>query len=85
MAVSNLATAYVPLAGIVDFEAELARLRKQEDEVVKYIESVQRKLANVNFVSRAPEEVVNKERERIAEFSEKLARIRAQIEVFTQA
>ncbi|NLZ64470.1 MAG: valine--tRNA ligase [Lentisphaerae bacterium] len=85
VAVSNLATAYVPLAGIVDFEAELARLRKQEDEAVKYIESVQRKLANVNFVSRAPEEVVNKERERIAEFSEKLARIRAQIEVFTQA
>ena len=85
VAVSNLATAYVPLAGIVDFEAELARLRKQEDEAVKYIESVQRKLANVNFVSRAPEEVVNKERERIAEFSEKLARIRTQIEVFTQA
>jgi len=85
VAVSNLATAYVPLAGMIDFAAELARLHKQEDEAVKYIESVQRKLANANFVARAPEDVVNKERERIAEFSEKLSRIRTQIEVFTQA
>jgi len=82
VAVSTLATAYVSLAGIVDFAAELARLEKQEAEAVKYLESVRKKLSNENFVSRAPAEVVEKERAHITEFEEKIARIREQKAMF---
>jgi valyl-tRNA synthetase len=82
VAVSGLATAYVSLAGIVDFAAELARLEKQAAEAVKYLESVRKKLSNENFVSRAPAEVVEKERAHITEFEEKIARIREQKAMF---
>jgi len=82
VAVSNIGTAYVPLAGMVDLEAEIARLRKQEEEAIKYLQSVKAKLANKNFVERAPQAVVDKERANIVECEEKLARIRAQIAVF---
>ncbi len=82
VAVSSLATAYVPLAGIIDFEAELARLRKQEEEAVRYLEGVRRKLSNESFVAKAPAKVVEKEREHIVEFEAKLERIREQMKNF---
>jgi valyl-tRNA synthetase len=82
VAVSNIGTAYVPLAGMIDLEAEVARLRKQEKEALQYIDNVKRKLANPNFVERAPQEVVDRERANICESEEKLTRIREQIAVF---
>ena len=82
VAVSGIATAYVPLAGIIDVEAELKKLAKQEDEIVKYLESVRKKLSNQNFVSHAPREVIEKEEQKIVEFEEKLARVREQIASF---
>ena len=82
VAVSSMGTAYIPLAGIVDVEAEVKRLRKQEAEWENYVASVRRKLANENFVSRAPKEVVDKEREHITEFEEKLSRMREQLRSF---
>ncbi len=84
VAVSNLATAYVPLAGIVDFQAEQARLQKQADEISQYLEVLNRKLENQDFVSRAPAAVVDKERLRVTEYGEKLSRIQAQMAIFTQ-
>ena len=83
VALSDIGTAYLPLAGVVDLEAELARLRKQEEASSKYLASVQRKLANANFVSRAPEEVVARERQNICDTEEKLSRIREQIAVLS--
>ena len=82
VAVSGIATAYVPLAGIIDVEAELKKLSKQEDEIVKYLESVRKKLSNQNFVSHAPREVIEKEEQKIVEYEEKLARVREQIASF---
>ena len=81
-AVSTMATCYVPLKGIVDLEAELKKLQKQEEELLKYIETVQKKLSNANFVARAPKDVVDKEKAKIAESEEKLARVRAQMEAY---
>nr|WP_314264065.1 valine--tRNA ligase [uncultured Moellerella sp.] len=56
----------VPMADLVDKEVELARLDKELEKVAKEIESIEGKLANEGFVSRAPEAVVVKERERLA-------------------
>jgi valyl-tRNA synthetase len=64
---------FVPLEGVVDFQAELERLGKQVAKLEKDVKSVQAKLNNDNFVSRAPAEVVDKERNRLQDMLESMA------------
>ena len=59
--------AALPLAGVIDFAAEKARLEKEMARVKSDIARVDAKLANADFVARAPEEVVEGEREKRAE------------------
>ena len=54
----------MPMAELVDLEAERERLNKELEKAKKQLEAQEKKLANENFVSRAPEAVVNAERER---------------------
>ena len=63
--VTNDAKIFMPLAELVDLDAERARLRKELEKAQKQVEGQERKLANENFVSRAPEQVVATERERL--------------------
>ena len=56
-----------------DVETELARLDSQRENLLKRIEGAQKKLSNENFVSRAPADIVAKERERLAELENQLA------------
>jgi len=72
----------IPMAGLIDKEAELARLKKELDKHCAEWERVEKKLANPNFVEKAPEAVVAKEKEKlerltatIRELKEQLARI----------
>jgi valyl-tRNA synthetase len=60
-------TVYVPLAGLVDFEAERNRLQKEIDNLTKQIERSENLLANQGFVAKAPLEVIERERTKIAE------------------
>lgn len=53
---------YLPLEGLVDFQKEIARLEKELTAVQRELEQVRRKLAKPDFVAKAPEEVVAKER-----------------------
>ena len=64
----------------IDVEAELARLEKSEAQLVKQIGGKENKLANENFVSRAPEEVVARERETLEDFKKQLQSVRGDIE-----
>ena len=57
----------VPMAGLIDKEAELARLQKEIDRLNGEIKRVEGKLSNQKFVANAPEEVVAKERAKISE------------------
>ena len=59
----------LPLAGIIDFAAEKARLEKEIARVEGEIGRIDKKLANENFVARAPEEVVEAEREKRAAYA----------------
>jgi valyl-tRNA synthetase len=52
----------VPMAGLIDKEAELARLQKEIDKASKELQRIQGKLSNDSFVAKAPAEVVEKER-----------------------
>ena len=71
------------MAGIIDKEAELARLSKEMDRLAKDLERSEGKLANPNYVNKAPAEVVDKERARVADVRNALSHLteqRAQIE-----
>ena len=68
--------AALPLAGVIDFAAEKARLTKEIGKSEAEAKKLAAKLANADFVARAPEEVVEENRERLAEArarAEKLA------------
>jgi len=70
----------IPLAGLIDKQAELARLQKNIDKLEQDAQRIQAKLSNENFVSRAPENVVGKEREKLAEIESALGSLRGQAE-----
>ncbi|MEI4550007.1 valine--tRNA ligase [Pseudoalteromonas spongiae] len=65
----------IPMAGLIDVEAELARISKQLEKAEKGLEQVERKLANEKFVNNAPEAVLAKEKEKLAEYSEAKAKL----------
>ena len=57
----------IPLAGLIDKAAELARLEKNMEKLRADADRIRTKLGNASFVDRAPQDVVNKEREKLAE------------------
>ena len=61
----------VPLRGLVNVEEEEKRLNKEIAKIEKDIDFLSKKLQNPSFVERAPADVVEKEREKIAEFASK--------------
>lgn len=63
---------YIPLAGLIDMDAELERLKKEAGRLKGEVERLEKKLANDNFVQRAPQEVVAQEREKLADYRAKL-------------
>jgi len=66
---------YVPLTGLADLEIERRRLSKERDELAGHLKRLKAKLANENFVNKAPVAVVERERTRLAELKERLAAI----------
>jgi len=69
-----LGTIRLPLAGLIDVAAELAKLDKQRADLVKWIKSTEGRLANEKFVNSAPAQVVADARAKLAELQEKLGR-----------
>jgi valyl-tRNA synthetase len=57
---------YIPLEGILDPAAEIARLEKEIEKAKAFAASIEKKLSNQKFVSGAPEAVVNAERTKLA-------------------
>ena len=70
----------VPLAGLIDRDAELERLDRQTAKLEAEIERVEKKLANESFVAKAPDEVVERERSKRDELHYSLAELRTQRE-----
>ncbi|GKX50295.1 valine--tRNA ligase [Budvicia aquatica] len=65
----------IPMAGLIDKDAELARLSKEVTRIEDEIAKIESKLSNEGFVARAPEAVVAKERERLVSFAEDKAKL----------
>lgn len=70
-AVLTGATIYLPLAGLIDIQEEIARLEKELDKWNKEVKRVQGKLANERFVANAPEAVVAEERNKEKDYLDK--------------
>ncbi|MGQ9674447.1 MAG: valine--tRNA ligase [Chloroflexota bacterium] len=82
-AVANGVEVYLPLAGLVDLEAEKARLEKEIASVAQNVSRLEARLSNESFVSRAPAEVVQRERDRLEEERDRLAKLEARLGVIT--
>jgi valyl-tRNA synthetase len=70
----------VPMKGLIDPTAELARLGKSYDKLKGQSEGIARKLGNEGFVSKAPAEVVDAEKAKLAELEGQLTAMTAQME-----
>ncbi|KZZ55687.1 valine--tRNA ligase [Oleiphilus sp. HI0125] len=70
----------VPMAGLINVEAELARLKKEAGKAEGEIKRLQGKLGNEKFVANAPADVVEKEKEKLAAAEQSLATLSEQME-----
>ncbi len=70
----------IPLAGLIDVDAEKARLSKEIKRIDGEIAKCNGKLGNATFVANAPPAVVDQERQRLADFSATMAGLREQLE-----
>jgi len=66
---------YIPMGQLVDVAKEIARITKELEAAKKFLNSLEGKLSNEKFVSRAPEAVVNAEREKAAKHRDLIAQL----------
>ncbi|MFZ1814171.1 MAG: valine--tRNA ligase [Rhizobiaceae bacterium] len=69
------ATACLPLEGVIDFAAEGARLAREVKRLEGEIKRLEGKLGNARFVANAPDDVVETEREKLADYQAQLSRV----------
>lgn len=62
----------IPMAGLIDKEAELARLEKEIQKIKNDLPRVEGKLSNPTFIDKAPTEVINKEKAKLADLQSTL-------------
>jgi len=68
----------IPLEGLIDKEAEIKRLDKETTKLEKVIKQSSGKLSNENYVAKAPADVVQKERDKLAEMEQALSQLQQQ-------
>lgn len=78
-AVITGAEIYLPLAGLINIDEEIARLTKELAKWQKELDLVNRKLGNEKFVANAKPEVVQKEKDKLADYQEKFDTVKARI------
>jgi valyl-tRNA synthetase len=79
-AVLDEATIVLPLEGIIDIAAERARLQKERARITGEADKIAKKLDNADFVARAPEDVVEENRERLQTARDEVARLDAALQ-----
>jgi valyl-tRNA synthetase len=73
-------TVFVPMKGLIDPKAEQARLQKDLDKLQKNVDVLAGKLGNAGFVAKAPPQVVEAEKAKLAELQGQLERVKGQME-----
>jgi valyl-tRNA synthetase len=70
---------FVPLAGVIDLEKERARLREELTRLSGQVKATEAKLSNESFTSRAPADVVGRERDKLVNFREQAEALSAKL------
>jgi len=70
---------YLPLAGMIDIEKEIERLRRELESLQAEAAKIQAKLGNESFVSKAPPQVVQKQRDRLADLEDQLTKVQVRV------
>lgn len=71
--------AYIPTQGVIDLEKERDRLRAEAKDLERYISGVEAKVTNIEFLEKAPAEIIETEKQKMAQANEKLQRLKEQI------
>jgi valyl-tRNA synthetase len=71
---------YIPMGQLVDVDKEVERITKELEAARKFLNSLESKLSNEKFVARAPEAVVNAEREKAAKTRDLIAQLEQSLE-----
>jgi len=72
---------YIPLEGLVDLDEEKKRMTKRMEEIDRLLKGINSKLSNENFLQRAPENVIEKERSNLNKLNEELEKITSNLEM----
>jgi valyl-tRNA synthetase len=76
--------AYVSLEGLIDMAAEIGRLQKQLTEKRKHLTGMEAKLLNPSFVDKAPPEIVQQQRDQVADFKSQITAIEGNLRELQQ-
>jgi valyl-tRNA synthetase len=74
-AVISGAEIFIPLDDLLDYKAEYERLTKEKERLTSEVARIGGKLANEGFVSKAPEKVINEEKEKLAKYKDMLEKV----------
>ncbi len=78
--VVSIGEIYIPLEGLIDMESERKRLDKELEKQKQYLERIKKKLANSDFLNRAPSEVIDSEKEKQAATEESIEKLNKNLE-----
>jgi valyl-tRNA synthetase len=72
---------YIPLGGLVDLDQEKARMEKRISEINRLVTGINGKLSNENFINRAPENVIEKEKSNLEKLTNEFEKVTANLEM----
>ena len=75
--VTDSATFFIPMSDIIDYDKELERLNAELKKNTAEVERLEKKLSNPGFIAKAPEAVVQGEKEKLAKYSDTLEKVKA--------
>ncbi|MFL3008103.1 MAG: valine--tRNA ligase [Candidatus Neomarinimicrobiota bacterium] len=80
-AVVEGAELFIPLGGLIDIDQEKARMEKRILEINRLLSSINGKLANENFINRAPESVIMKEKSNLNKLTDELEKVNSNLKI----
>ena len=83
-AVTDTARIFIPMDELVDKEKEIARLEKEKAKVQKDIDFLSGKLNNQGFIAKAPAQLIEAEKAKLAKAEEKMSKIEQSIAAFSK-
>lgn len=83
-AVVSGAEIYIPLDDLVDYAAELDRLKKEKEKLENEVDRVVKKLANQGFISKAPKHVIEEEENKKVKYEDMLVKVDERLEIVSK-